>query len=658
METKTPHLPMVASIAGLGSLAVVKVMIEHYLVLGAIGRFQSVAFDTVAVATILSLGLLLHTKKAFRLWLLFASVVFSVVMLVTAVYAAYFDQIVLPSAIGFAGQVGDVGGEIAELLSLRLLLLFLDIPLLVWLALRTGGQRRPAERPTSRSRWVAAAVIAVLMVTLGLRVRAIAAEPGPLDGMNVAAGMGIFAYQSAAGFHHEDFAGTLAEVEEGTGPEAPSGVHPEDPEWVIASIAYLKGASSGARLYDVEFGAAKGASVICIQVEALQTAVVGQVVDGKHITSNLDALIAESWYVPQTFAQLSGGNTSDAEFVSETSLYPPSAAASSVEYSSFEIPGLPRVLAKQGYDTFTLHTNGAKFWNRTQMYPSVGFDRYYDSAFFKNEDKIRFGSSDEVLFRRGLEVLVEDQETGTPFYAKFVTVTSHYPFNPLPESKEPYEPPAPYADTNVGGYLTHMEYADRALGGFIDELKRTGLYDECVIVVYGDHFGIADPDVEGPENEAQDALLGREYTSTDKVIVPMIVHLPGQTQGYVIPEVAGQIDIMPTIADVLGVDLSDVPHFGRSIFVDEPILVAQRRYVGEGSIATADALVYVGIDDEASYAVPLDARTEERESTESEYHALAVSRSLLALSDAYTRALPVRADYDADAPSIIPNRKK
>lgn len=633
----------------LGVLSLSKVLLERYLVFGNRGSVAAIVFDASVVAVIFGLGLLFSTEKRMWRWFVFSSVLTSVIMLITVVYASFFDQIVSPDAIGMAGQVGEVGNAVFELLSLKQVLLFIDVPLIIWLALRarrSGGADRALSR---RSRLVVGLLLLAVIGTLGQRVRIISTEPGPLDGMNVGSGMGIFAYQLASGFHEEDLSRTLVQVS--------GDVHPEDSNWVMDAIATLKGTGTGERLHGVSYGVAAGSNVICIQVEALQTSVVGEVIDGHPLTSNLDELIAESWYFPQTFSQLSAGNTSDAEFVAATSLYPPSNAAASVEYSSFQIPGLPRILGEQGYDTFTLHTNDATFWNRTQMYPSVGYDRYYDLAFFGEEDKIRMGASDEVLFRRGLEVLLEDSEADVPFYAHFVTLTSHFPFEQLPDSKDPYEPPAPYADTVVGSYLSHVDYADRCLGEFLDELKRTGLYDSSIIVIYGDHFGIPyRADATDDEKAAQQALLGREYTLTDRLMVPLIIHLPGQTQGGTSLEVAAQMDIMPTIADLLGVDISDVPHFGRSVFTDEPILVGMRRYIREGSVATSGSLVYAGLDAESSYTVPLDSRLEQLTPTAAELEALEVTRSLLALSDTYTRMLPTRADYDPDAEAFIPNK--
>src|SRR5690606_19350781 len=97
------------------------------------------------------------------------------------------------------------------------------------------------------------------------------------------------------------------------------------------------------------------------------------------------------------------GNTSDAEFVVNTSYYIPPRGAAAQVYAGKSLPSLPKLLQAQGYDTATFHTNVVEFWNRGEMYKALGFNRYYDQEFFGEEDTIFFGASDEVLYRMTAE---------------------------------------------------------------------------------------------------------------------------------------------------------------------------------------------------------------------------------------------------------------
>lgn len=631
-------------------LAAAKLLLAHLLVLGSVGSALSLALDLLCVLVVLGAGMLLPRPGARYAWLLAWDAALSALMLATVVYASYFEQVMGAAAFRLTGQAGELGNAIAGLLHPVHLLFLVDLPVLVWLAARASRRERASGRRMGWKRRLAAAVaLLATAVLLAANVRAIASDPGTLDGLTVSQERGVFVYQLATAFHKERPALAVK--------HADGAPHPERASWVVSAIAKLKGASAEpSRLYGTRRGAAKDANVIVIQVEALQDAIVGKRIDGTAVTPNLDALIDESWYFPQTFSQIAGGNTSDAEFISNTSLYPPADDAASVADAGKTLPGLPRILGRLGYQSATFHVNDASFWNRSQLYPALGFDRYYDKAFFGAEDRIGFGASDQVLFRKGLAELERMHATGRPFYAQFVTVTSHFPFTQLPASKHPYEPPAPYAGTETGRYISAEHYTDEAIGGFIDALKADGLWDSSVIVVYGDHFGMHKLNGKGAEGKAEQALLGHEYTYVDRLNIPLIVHTPGQTAGRTVWRPAGQIDVMPTIADLLGVDLSATPHFGRSLFEGSPVLIGERRYVPAGSVITTDTYLAAGLTTETSKAVPLDARTTSRALSAAEARKLEDVRSLLALSDAYIQELPDRAGYDPNAKARIPNR--
>ena len=633
------------------ALLLFKLLLERWLLLDSLGTIKAIAVDGLFVAVVLGIGLLVMRRRLSFVWVLLASLLLSAIMLTTAVYAEYFDQVVGPDALTLAGQAGEMTGAISDMLKPVHALYLLDMPFLVALMVvsRKRGPVKETQRVPASRRWVYVGVWLAAVVVVAFSARAIATIPGPLDGLSVAREAGVFTFQLASAFHEEDLQGALGDDGET--------VRPEDPLWVSDKISELKGIEgTPPRLYGVEAGAAAGSNVIIIQVESLQEAIIDVSVDGFEVTPNLNAFADESWYFPNMFAQVGSGNTSDAEFVSNTSLFPPSKDPASLAYVDRVLPALPRLLGEQGYRSVTFHTNWASFWNRSQLYPALGFDEYYDAGFFEDEDDIWFGSSDEVLFRRGLEEVVKIHESGQPFYAQFVTVTSHFPYRALPDRKNPYDPPAIYDETEIGLYLPHINYADQAIGQCIDRLKETGLWDDSIVVIYGDHHGLPHVSTTDREARIKEATFGHPYTYTDRLNVPLMIHLPGQVEGQTVDGVAGTIDIMPTVADLLGLDLTEVPHFGRSVFEDSPVLLAMRRFVAEGSVITSEAVVLSGMDDKAIRSIPLDARTTERETTATELSLLDSAGKLLTLSDAYARALPRRPDYDPDAKATIPGR--
>lgn len=111
-------------------------------------------------------------------------------------------------------------------------------------------------------------------------------------------------------------------------------------------------------------------------------------------------------------------------------------------------------------------------------------------------------------------------------------------------------------------YRRQTMYLDKELGQLIEELKERGFYDDSLLIVTADH-GVSD----------LPAAPGRALTEADGVIlnaellvrVPLFIKVPHQTEGVTVIGDAQHIDIVPTVADVLGLEVPWTVA-GRSVF--------------------------------------------------------------------------------------------
>ncbi|WP_052947980.1 LTA synthase family protein [Aneurinibacillus tyrosinisolvens] len=330
-------------------------------------------------------------------------------------------------------------------------------------------------------------------------------------------------------------------------------------------------------------GIAKNNNVIVVQLEAMQNFLINKKINGKEVTPHLNKLIKESYYFPNFYTQVGIGNTSDAEFITNTSIYPLGDIAMSSAIEKKNVPGLPRLLGKLGYHTATFHANNISFWNREKLYQALGFQEYFDDKYFGNEDVIAYGVSDEVMYKKTIAKLLEYNQKGEKFYSHIISLSSHFPYN-LPDTKKRFTVglPAAYDNSRVGSYIQAVSYADYAFGKFLAELKKDGMYDHSIIVVYGDHQGLQ------TENEKDVALvhelLGRKYdTLLDHLNVPLIVKIPTVTKGEIIQTVGGLVDIYPTIANLLGADISKEIVFGTDLMNANDHMIGIRFYAPTGS---------------------------------------------------------------------------
>ncbi|WP_121639743.1 LTA synthase family protein [Virgibacillus sp. Bac330] len=312
------------------------------------------------------------------------------------------------------------------------------------------------------------------------------------------------------------------------------------------------------------FGVAEGKNVIFINAESIQSFVINNDVNGEPITPFLNALTKDkdTFYFENFYHQTEQGKTSDSEFLVENSLYPLSRGAVFFTHGQNEYNAMPEILGENGYYSSVVHANNKSFWNRDQMYQSLGFDHYYGEESFEitEENSVGWGLKDKPFFEQSTDIL---QRMEKPFYTKLITLTNHFPFE-LDEEDRSIEPYDSNSNT-LNNFFPTVRYMDESIELFFDELKRTGLYEDSIIVIMGDHYGIS-----ANHNKAMSQYLGKEeitpYDHIQLQRVPLFIHIPGFGKGEIKSEIAGQIDMKPTLLNLLGIKNNQDIQFGNDLF--------------------------------------------------------------------------------------------
>ncbi|WBX79148.1 LTA synthase family protein [Virgibacillus salarius] len=315
------------------------------------------------------------------------------------------------------------------------------------------------------------------------------------------------------------------------------------------------------------FGVAKDKNVIFINAESLQSFVINNEVNGQEITPFLNSLTEDedTYYFENFYHQTEQGKTSDSEFIVENSLYPLSRGAVFFTHAQNEYHAMPEILKTEGYYSSVLHANNKSFWNRDQMYQSFGIDHFYGEEAYEvsEENSIGWGLKDKPFFEQSIKYLQSMEE---PFYTKLITLTNHFPFD-LDETDKSIEPYDSNSNT-LNNFFPTVRYMDEAIEQFFDQLKDAGLYEDSIIIIMGDHYGIS-----ANHNRAMSMYLDKEeitpYDHVQLQRVPFFIHIPDHGQGEVKSEVSGQIDVKPTLLSLLGVENKNDLHFGNDLFSDE-----------------------------------------------------------------------------------------
>ena len=618
-------------------------------------------------------------------------VVASVFLFGSAGYFVYYGTIVTPEMFLFTDQLGTVKESIGEMWSSVYLVFLLDLPVVLWFAPTrsrrgtTGGHgvlsaarasylqhRHPTVSGTlsglrPRNRDVASMGVGILIVAAAMmllvQVTSAARLSASADVALVAEARGTVTAQIVSVMRANAVPGeALAATSDGSLSASETAVVEGESEAqrLARIITEQRGPVTGPRLVDFERGEYKGVPIIMIQVEALQGLDIDAVVGGKEVTPNFSAFAKQSHYWPNMSPQLARGNTSDVEWSVQSGMNPPANAAAVLEYTNREVPGLPRLLdTQQGYASFTGHPNEARFWNRTSLYPALGFGRYYDRVFYGIGDPMWSGTSDERFFAKSATLIKTADAKGKPYYANLLNLSSHHPFGYVPFDRRPLRMTPAQEQTILGKHLGAISYTDKAFGQFLGELEDAGIADKAIIVVLGDHWAVRARDIKSADDKALALeVLGPRFSFADQMRVPLMIRMPGQTKGTVSQEAAAQTDIYPTLADAVGLDTSAVPLVGRSLFERHTRLVQLRSGAPQGSFVSNRSIVMAGIDLPSSTAVSrFDGRAvriSASDRTDFE-RAMVISE----LSDAYLRQLPKRdTSGDSLKKAIIPNRKR
>ena len=345
-------------------------------------------------------------------------------------------------------------------------------------------------------------------------------------------------------------------------------------------------------------GVAKGRNLILIQVESLNDFVIGADYQGQELTPVLNQLIREdSFYFDRFYSTTGVGNTCDAEFVTLNSLYANDERECYRMYVDNTYNGLPWMLRQEGYSTMAFHGYVKTFWNREEAYKNQGIEHFYSEEELVMTQKSGFGLTDKEMFRQAVDILKTKQE---PFFSFMITLTNHIPYD-MPQSLATLDLALEDEKTMFGRYLQTVHYTDEAIGDLIYYLKEAGLYDNSMIVIYGDHQGLNKETLEVSLSMMD--YLGKEYDFDEMLKIPMIIHIPGLGENKVITTVGGQIDTAPTIANLMDLDFKQPYQFGHDLLNTKEGFIAQISYIGKGS--------YIDGNNDMIFAIGKDGTVEE-----------------------------------------------
>lgn len=298
-------------------------------------------------------------------------------------------------------------------------------------------------------------------------------------------------------------------------------------------------------LNDNEYaGLMKGKNLIIIQWESLENCVINKNIDGQEITPTLNRILNNSLYFDNYYEQTYSGTSSDAELLTNTSVFPVREGATFFRYPTNTYQySLPNIFKSMGYTTLASHPDKGSYWNWATALKSMGYDKCLDSSDYDTSDVINLGVSDESYLN---QVVDKVKDLKSPFMAYTITLTSHTPFA-LPNDDIYINMPENLKGTKLGGYFECINYTDKYIGCFLEKLDKEGLLDDTVVVIYGDHEGVH----KFYDDEINSIKNLEPWMQQNNRKIPLIIYnknLSGKTFSVT----GGQVDLLPTVSYLFG----------------------------------------------------------------------------------------------------------
>ncbi len=216
---------------------------------------------------------------------------------------------------------------------------------------------------------------------------------------------------------------------------------------------------------------------------------------------------------------------------------------------------LPDLLKGQGYKSAYFMSHESTFERSPKIMENLGYEEFYS---VENMDKegfeksSYFGYEDDIMLEPSEDWLQDHRDE--PFLATYLTSAPHHDYRAPQERYGRKE----FTDNDlVNRYLNSVRNQDFFLKNLFDQYKKLGLYEDTVFVILGDHG-----EAFGEHGRYQHDNVPYE----EGLRIPMLIHDPRQFQdGATLSGPVTQLDVLPTVADLLGYQIEGGEYSGGSL---------------------------------------------------------------------------------------------
>ncbi|MFD1018746.1 LTA synthase family protein [Thalassobacillus hwangdonensis] len=503
----------------------------------------------VSAYLVFAISVWMKPKRQMK-WLRWTALLGTLILYLNLVFYRNFTDFITIPVLFQGNNAADLGGSILGLIHLQDILLFVDVAIIWWLSTKAASFAVNFNKPGK----IAATAVTFLLLTVNV---VLAEMERPM--LFVRAFDREYLVKNIGVFNYHLYDATMTTKTKAQRVFA-------DGSEINEIESYMRDNTESKEKSEM-FGVAKDKNVIFVSVESMQNFTLDSKINGEEVTPFMNDLkeSKDTIFFPNFYHQTAQGKTSDSEFIVENSMYPLPRGSVYFTHAQNEYNALPEILNENDYYTSVFHANNKSFWNRDVMYDNISYDKFHGEESYEAtpQNSFGWGLEDKAFFEQSIKYLKAQEE---PFYSKFITLTHHFPFE-LPEDKaniDKYDS----GSRTLNHYFPTARYTDESLEQFFQQLKDAGLYEDSIIVLMGDHYGISEY-----HNKAMAQFLGKEeitpYDHVQLQRVPFMIHIPGYEGGKQYDKIAGQIDVKPTLMHLLGIEEENDLSFGTDLFTED-----------------------------------------------------------------------------------------
>ena len=267
-----------------------------------------------------------------------------------------------------------------------------------------------------------------------------------------------------------------------------------------------------------------------------------------------EGITFSNFYTPIYYA-----STSDGEYTNLTGLLPKEGTWSYIASKNKDFPyTYAKVLKEKGYEAYSYHNGIYDFYERDKVMPNLGYDKYTGcgNGLEKKINCDLWPQSDDEMFSKTFD----DYKNSKKFMAYYMTISSHlshnFNDNDMAKKHKDKVKDLEYSEA-VKAYISATIDLDNALESLLENLKKNDKLDDTVIVLVPDHYpyGLSDEEL----NELKPIT-----TAYDKYKSGLIIY-NSDTKGKKIDKYSSNIDILPTILNMFGINYDSRVIIGKDI---------------------------------------------------------------------------------------------